>query len=169
MNRMITLMTEMSATTHSMVGKSTDMAVDIAELRDHIADFDDFLRPIRNYLYWEPHCYDIPVCFAMRSVFDALDGIDATTDQFQNLLPDLQRLDQLMPQMLATLPAQISTMQSSRDMMLRMYQTQKGIQDQSNEMQANQSAMGDAFNNSRTTTRSTCRRTPSTTPISSAV
>lgn len=149
MNRMITLMTEMSATTHSMVGKSTDMAVDIAELRDHIADFDDFLRPIRNYLYWEPHCYDIPVCFAMRSVFDALDGIDATTDQFQNLLPDLQRLDQLMPQMLATLPAQISTMQSSRDMMLRMYQTQKGIQDQSNEMQANQSAMGDAFNNSK--------------------
>jgi RND superfamily putative drug exporter len=54
-----------------------------------------------------------------------------------------------MPQMLATLPAQISTMQSSRDMMLRMYQTQKGIQDQSNEMQANQSAMGDAFNNSK--------------------
>ncbi|MDX1873616.1 MMPL family transporter [Mycolicibacterium sp. 120266] len=149
MNRMIELMTAMSATTHSMVGKSSQMAVDIAELRDHIADFDDFLRPIRNYLYWEPHCYDIPVCFSMRSVFDALDGIDTTTDQFQNLLPDLHRLDELMPQMLATLPAQISTMESSRDMMLRMYQTQKGIQDQANEMQANQSAMGDAFNNSK--------------------
>ena len=32
------------------------------ELRDHIADFDDFWRPIRNYFYWEPHCYDIPIC-----------------------------------------------------------------------------------------------------------
>ena len=38
------------------------MAVDMHELRDHIADFDDFFRPIRNYLYWEPHCYDIPLC-----------------------------------------------------------------------------------------------------------
>ena len=59
---MIALMEEMSATTHSMVGKTGDMAVDIAELRDHIANFDDFARPLRNYLYWEPHCYNIPVC-----------------------------------------------------------------------------------------------------------
>ncbi len=34
------------------------------ELRDHIADFEDFWRPIRNYFYWEPHCYDIPLCFS---------------------------------------------------------------------------------------------------------
>ena len=35
--------------------------VDITDgLRDHISDFDDFFRPFRNYLYWEPHCYDIP-------------------------------------------------------------------------------------------------------------
>ncbi len=90
MNRMIELMEEMSSTTHSMVGKTNDMAVDIAELRDHIADFDDFFRPIRNYLYWEPHCYDIPICWSMRSTFDALDGVDTMTDQFQSLLPDLQ-------------------------------------------------------------------------------
>ena len=50
-----------------MVGKTNEMAVDVAELRDHIADFDDFLRPIRNYLYWEPHCYDIPMCWSTRS------------------------------------------------------------------------------------------------------
>ena len=30
------------------------------ELRDHIADFEDFWRPIRSYFYWEKHCYDIP-------------------------------------------------------------------------------------------------------------
>ena len=69
------------------------MAVDIAELRDHIANFDDFFRPIRNYLYWEPHCYDIPVCWSMRSVFDTLDGVDTTTDDYPGLLPDLERLD----------------------------------------------------------------------------
>ncbi len=37
------------------------MTVDIAELRDYIANFDDFFRPIRNYFYWEPHCYNIPL------------------------------------------------------------------------------------------------------------
>ena len=56
------------------------MAVDVAELRDHIADFDDFFRPLRNYLYWEPHCYDIPICWSMRSIFDTLDGVDTMTD-----------------------------------------------------------------------------------------
>ena len=52
------------------------MTVDIAELRDNIANFDDFFRPLRNYFYWEPHCFDIPVCWAIRSMFDTLDGID---------------------------------------------------------------------------------------------
>ena len=70
MTRMSNLMGEMSATTHSMVEKTRATTVDIAQLRDYIANFDDFFRPIRNYFYWEPHCFDIPVCFAMRSVFD---------------------------------------------------------------------------------------------------
>ena len=59
------------------------MTVDIAELRDNIANFDDFFRPMRNYLYWEPHCYNIPVCWSIRSVFDTLDGIDIMTDDIQ--------------------------------------------------------------------------------------
>src|SRR3546814_18671399 len=84
--------------------KTTDMTRDIAEMRDHIADFDDFLRPLRNYFYWEPHCYDIPVCWTMRSVFDTLDGIDILTADIQELVPDLQRLDTLLPQMVALLP-----------------------------------------------------------------
>ena len=52
MERMSALMGQMSEVTHSMVAKTKDMTVDIAELRDHIADFDDFFRPLRNYLYW---------------------------------------------------------------------------------------------------------------------
>ncbi|MGU3499611.1 MMPL/RND family transporter [Mycobacterium sp. C31M] len=149
MNNMVALMTEMSATTQSLVGKSNEMAVDIAELRDNISNFDDFFRPIRNYFYWEPHCYNIPICWSMRSVFDALDGTDRLTTQFEEVLPDLNRMAALMPEMLSVMPAQIASMESSRDMILRMYQTQKGIQDQGMEMQANQSAMGDAFNDSK--------------------
>ncbi|WP_082964917.1 RND family transporter [Mycobacterium sp. ACS1612] len=148
MDRMIVLMEQMSATTHSMVGKSNQMAVDVAELRDHISDFDDFFRPIRNYLYWEPHCFNIPVCWSLRSTFDALDGVDTMTDDFQSLLPDLNKLDALMPQMIATMPPTIETMKNARDMMLSMQSSQSSMQDQQHEMNENQTAMGDAFNDS---------------------
>jgi RND superfamily putative drug exporter len=148
MGRMITLMEQMSATTQNMVGKMNGMAVDVAELRDHISDFDDFFRPVRNYLYWEPHCYNIPICWSLRSTFDALDGVDTMTDDFQNLLPDMNRLAALMPQMIATMPATIETLKNSRQLMLSMHSSQASQQDQTAVMNANQSAMGDAFNNS---------------------
>ena len=34
----------------------------------------------------------------MRSIFDTLDGVDTMTDDVQALLPDMDRLDALMPQ-----------------------------------------------------------------------
>ena len=51
------------------------------ETRDHLADFDDFFRPMRNYFYWEPHCFDIPICWAIRSLYDSLDGVDKLTQE----------------------------------------------------------------------------------------
>jgi RND superfamily putative drug exporter len=146
MQRMIALMEQMSATTNSMVGKTHQTYEDISELRDNISDFDDFLRPVRNYLYWEPHCFNIPICHSMRSVFDALDGIDTMTDQFGELLPELDRLNALMPQLLALMPQTIETLKSTRTMMLTMHATQSGQLEQQAAMEANQSAMGDAFN-----------------------
>ncbi len=148
MTKMSSLMAQMSAITHSLVARTRDMTVDIAELRDHIGDFDDFFRPLRNFLYWEPHCYDIPVCWSIRSVFDTLDGVDTTTDDVQALLPDLERLDSLLPQLQAMLPPQIETMKSMQKMMLTMHASQASQQDQSAAMTENQSAMGDAFNDS---------------------
>ncbi|MCX2713240.1 RND family transporter [Mycolicibacterium sp. J2] len=149
MTKMQNITAQMAATTHSMVTKMKNMTLDIAELRDHIADFDDFFRPIRNYLYWEPHCYDIPSCWAIRSIFDTLDGIDTMTDDIQQLMPDMERLDTLMPQMVALMPSMIATMKNMKTYMLTMYQTQKGIQDQMSAMQDNSSAMGEAFDASR--------------------
>nr|WP_090342805.1 MMPL family transporter [Mycolicibacterium malmesburyense]CRL73411.1 Transport protein [Mycolicibacterium malmesburyense] len=145
MERMSKLTEEMAATTHSMVTKMKDMTLDVAELRDDIANFDDFFRPIRNYFYWEPHCFNIPICWAFRSVFDTLDGINTMTDDIQNLLPDMERLDQLMPQMVTLMPPMIETMKTMRTMMLTMYSSQKGLQDQMAAMQENSTAMGDAF------------------------
>ena len=148
MTTMSALMAQMSATTHEMVAKIQGTAVDVAEIRDHIADFDDFFRPLRNYFYWEPHCYDIPVCWSIRSVFDTLDGIDTMTDDIQSLVPELQRLDSLMPQLVALMPQSIETMKSMRTMMLTMHSSQASQQDQTAAMNENSAAMGDAFNDS---------------------
>jgi putative drug exporter of the RND superfamily len=75
MEHMYGILQQVTATTHDLVGATKQIQGDTYELRDHIADFDDFFRPIRNYFYWEPHCFDIPVCWSIRSVFDTLDGI----------------------------------------------------------------------------------------------
>jgi RND superfamily putative drug exporter len=145
MEKMNAITAQMAAVTNSMVTKMKSMALDIAELRDHISDFDDFFRPLRNYFYWEPHCFNIPGCWALRSIFDTLDGIDVMTDRFQDIIPDMERLNTLMPQMVALMPSMIATMKNMRTYMLTMYQTQKGIQDQMSAMQDNSSAMGEAF------------------------
>ncbi|GAB5899125.1 MMPL/RND family transporter [Mycolicibacterium mageritense] len=149
MEATLKLTKEMADTTHSMVGKMHGMVVDVAELRDHIADFDDFFRPIRNYLYWEPHCFDIPMCWSIRSIFDTLDGIDTMTDDIQKLMPDMDRLDQLMPQMLTIMPPMIDTMKRMKTMMLTMQATMGGLQDQMEAMMENQTAMGQAFDASK--------------------
>ncbi len=145
MEKMSSLTEQMAATTHSMVTKMKSMTLDVAELRDNIANFDDFFRPLRNYFYWEPKCFNIPICWALRSIFDTLDGIDTMTKDIQELIPDMERLDALMPQMVALMPEMIKTMRTMRDMMLTMYATQKGMQDQMAAMQENSSAMGEAF------------------------
>ena len=149
MTRMQSLTQQMADTTHSMVQKTKNMAVDIGEVRDDIADFDDFFRPIRNYLYWEPHCYDIPVCHSLRAIFDTLDGIDVLTDDVQQLVPDLERLDALMPQLVALMPSMIETMKNMKNITLTMYQSQKGQQDQMKALQENSTAMGQAFDASK--------------------
>jgi RND superfamily putative drug exporter len=148
MTKMQSITTEMAATTHSLVTKMVKTTADIGDLRDHISDFDDFFRPLRSYLYWEPHCFDIPVCWSIRSIFDTLDGIDTMSDDIEDLMPDMLKLDKLMPQMVALMPDMISTMTHMKQYMLTMYQTQKGQQDQRSAQSDNASAMGDAFDNS---------------------
>jgi putative drug exporter of the RND superfamily len=149
MTKMSALTAQMADVTHKMVAQMKGMTVDIAELRDNIANFDDFFRPLRNYFYWEPHCFDIPVCWSIRSVFDTLDGIDTMTDDIQALMPQMERLDALMPQLVALMPGMIDTMKSMKTMMLTMYATQKGMQDQQSAMQENSTAMGEAFDASK--------------------
>ncbi|WP_111511799.1 RND family transporter [Mycobacterium kyogaense] len=119
------------------------------ELRDKIANFDDFLRPIRNYFYWEPHCYDIPACYALRSIFDALDGIDQLTDLLAQTTISLDKINALQPKLLALLPPQIASQERNRDQIMTNYATQKAQQDLQDRQQSDPNAIGRAFNQSK--------------------
>ena len=149
MQRMYDLMTQLAATTHRMVGDTEEMQQITNELRDRIADFDDFWRPIRSYFYWERHCFDIPICWSIRQIFDALDGVDQITEKLNTLVGDIKDLDRLMPQMIAQFPPMIETMVNMRTMMLDMHSTMSGIFDQMDEMSDNATAMGHAFDASK--------------------
>ncbi len=148
MKRMQEIMTQMVETTHSMVNSTHELRDSLGEVRNHLADFDDFFRPIRNYFYWEPHCYDIPLCWNLRSIFDALDGVDKVVDKMNDLVKDLDQLDVLMPQMLVLMPEMIATMQNTRTMLLTMHSTMGGIVG-AMESATNPMAMGNAFNDSK--------------------
>jgi RND superfamily putative drug exporter len=147
MQHMYALMQQMVTTMNDMVTKTHEMQQITNDLRDHIADFEDFWRPIRNYLYWEPHCYDIPMCWSIRSVFDTLDGVDQMTDTLKGLVDNLDQFKVLLPQMISQFPEMISIMQSMRTMMLTMHSTASGVMGQMNgdEDAGNTTAMAKAF------------------------
>jgi RND superfamily putative drug exporter len=143
--RMEQLLRQLTAVTHDMVGKSHEMQADTEELRDHLANFDDMWRPIRSFFYWERHCYDIPICWSLRSIFDGLDGIDKVTDDLGSLVKDLDQLDTLMPQVVAQLPPMIATMKTLQGLMLTMQSTFSGLTNQMDAFSQNATVMGQAF------------------------
>jgi putative drug exporter of the RND superfamily len=149
MQRMYALIQQLTNTTHHMVGETHDMQAITNELRDHIADFEDFFRPIRSYFYWERHCYDIPICESLRSIFDSLDGVDELSDQLQYLVADLDRLDALLPQFLIQFPPMIEIMKTMRTMMLSMISTMSGTFGEMDENSDNATAMGKAFDHAK--------------------
>ncbi|MHC9293295.1 RND family transporter [Mycobacterium sp. LTG2003] len=149
MEKMQSITLQLAEVTKRMADKMDTTSQNLDEVRDHLADFDDQFRPLRNYFYWEPHCFDIPMCHSLRSIFDALDGIGTMSDDFAEIVPDLHRMAELTPQMAAVMPAQIQTLKNQKQMLLNQYQAQKAQQDQNMAQQENATAMGQAFDAAR--------------------
>jgi transport protein len=91
------------------------------EVNSDISNLDDFMRPLKSYFYWEPHCFDIPVCYAFKSLFDGLDGIDALDEQIANAVTDFQAVDALMPQMVTQLKIQRDETQALQTVIVHSY------------------------------------------------
>lgn len=140
---------DLSNTTHETT-RLTKETVKITEsLRDQIANFDDFFRPIRSYFYWEKHCFDIPICWALRSIFNALDGIDQIAENIVQLSNNLDKLDAIQPQLVALIPPQIESQQRNLDTIMSNYSTTTGLNDQARAQADNATAQGDAFDRAK--------------------
>ncbi len=140
---------ELSAATDEQSAVFHETVETMTELRDKIANVDDFFRPFRNYLYWEPHCYDIPICATGRSLFDALDGLDTLTEQFDSITGALDKLTAVQPRILALFPEQIASQERNRSLVESNYATQTGLFAQQQEALKNSDAMGKAFDEAK--------------------
>src|SRR4029079_6611903 len=144
------LQQQSSAVTHEQTVAFQQTVAVAKDLRDKIANFDDFFRPLGTDFYGEPHCFDIPICWALRSLFDALDGINSLTDQLANVAGSIAKLDELQAKLLTLIPPQIQNQQTNRDLTMTNYATTAGIYDQTAAALQNATQLGAAYDASKT-------------------
>jgi putative drug exporter of the RND superfamily len=156
MQVMIATTEQMYTVTQHLASAADDSAKTTAETRDitdqirnHLADFDDFYRPIRSYFYWDKHCFDVPVCWSLRSIFDTLDGFDQLAAQFHTLTDDITRTAAATHEMLALLPTMINTLKITHGLTLTMYQTFSAMINQMEAMSDTAIVMGQSFDTSK--------------------
>lgn len=149
MEHMYGIMAQLTDATHDMTGDMHVLQEDIEKVRQHAADFDDFFRPLKNYFFWEPHCFDIPICWSLRSIFEMLDDIDIMTDDMGLTVNDVDRLDALMPQVLADLPKMVESMKNMRGYMLSTHSAMAGIQRHMQEAAEGSTEMGNYYDEAK--------------------
>ena len=145
MKTMYRLMSKFSNVTTNMITDMKAMRETVHQIRDMVADFDDQFRPTRSYFYREPHCYNIPLCWSFRSLFDSMDGIGTMTDTFDKAVVNMDEILALLPEMLATFGPMIETMESMQQMMLTTYATMDGFYGQMDELTRDSTELGKAF------------------------
>jgi len=94
---------DLSDELHKTVLTVEDLQKVTDQLNEQISNLDDFFRPIKGYFYWERHCFDVPVCWAFRSVFDTLDNIDKLAEDVKDAKTSLEVIDRIVPQIITQL------------------------------------------------------------------
>jgi len=177
MTEMQNLMTRISGSMDSTVASATGMAesgqrsvedmnamkATLDQMRDRVGDFDDAVRPLRNYFYWEPHCLNITVCEGLRAAFDATDGVSQFSDNMATLQTDMTamiggmdamvggmaEMNAVFPQMVAQFPTLIETATVMRQTLQTIDSTFSGLIEQMQQMTDTATAMGEAFDASK--------------------
>ncbi|AKC40854.1 MmpL family protein [Mycolicibacterium phlei] len=152
LTNMITLTRRMQALTNEQAAaaalgheSSKSMRIIAGEMRDQLANVDDFFRPLRNYFYWENHCFDIPVCSALRSAFDLLDGLDKMVDEIDNSVTTSGVLATVLPQMADQFGDMIENTSRMQTLLLTMQSTFQGLMPQISDLGGNMRDLGRSF------------------------
>jgi RND superfamily putative drug exporter len=119
---------KLTNTTHDLDSDVHILQDDIEQIRDDVANFEDFFRPVQSYFYWEPHCFDIPICWSLRSIFQLLDEVDVVTEDLGLTVKDVDRLDVLLPKLLPDLAKTVESLERTRNHLLANYSASAGIQ-----------------------------------------
>ena len=106
---------------HNTVVTMEDMEQVTEQMNSEVSNLDDFLRPLRNYFYWEPHCFDIPACWSFRSLFDMLDSVDSLAGDIKDAVGSLEVVDKLLPQMVTQLRIMTNDMQGLQSLIVNTY------------------------------------------------
>jgi RND superfamily putative drug exporter len=149
MKHMYDLQSRLTAITHQSIVTTKEMTDIIFDLQYSISGFDDFWRPLRSYFYWEKHCYDIPICWSLRSIFELTDDLDNLHDKMETLVGNLDKMDVLLPQLNAVFPPMIETAEYMRGMMMTMHSTMSGTLGEMDSNNNDATAMGQAFDASK--------------------
>ena len=88
---------------HKTVITTEDLEKVTNEMNEEISNLDDFFRPLKGYFYWEKHCFDIPICWAFRSLWDTLDKIDHLAADIKDVRTSLEAIDAIVPQIITQL------------------------------------------------------------------
>ncbi|WP_156749596.1 MMPL family transporter, partial [Mycobacterium sp. E1747] len=91
------------------------------DIRDEVSNVDDFFRPIKSYFYWERHCFDIPICWTFRSLFETIDQIDKLADDIAQAKVSLQEVDKAFPQIIAQLKATADDTEALQSKLVNSY------------------------------------------------
>jgi RND superfamily putative drug exporter len=118
-------------------------------MRDNIADFDDFWRPIRSYFYWEKHCFDIPICWSLRSLFEVTDKFDQLTDQMDKNLKAALVQDAVTPQLVDLIGKNADQLDQMRQVILAEHSTIAPQLTQLDELSRQMMDLGYAFDSSK--------------------
>jgi putative drug exporter of the RND superfamily len=94
---------QMSDQLHNTVVTVEDLQQVTEEMNSEISNLDDFFRPIKSYFYFDRHCFDVPICWTFRSVFDTLDHIDKLAADINDAKTSLEAIDRILPQIITQL------------------------------------------------------------------
>ena len=139
----------MSDEMHKTVLTMEDMQQVTDELRSNLSNLEDFFRPIRSYFYWEKHCFDIPVCYAFRSLFESIDGLDKLADDIKDAVTSLEIIDKTLPQIITQLKLTADDSEALADLLVSTYGQSSLQTTQTNQTFDDQINVGLDFDQSR--------------------